>query len=185
MKLIIQLFFLQAVFFDGQAQTLDSCEMVSQNNQIGGLDCAIGFTGNFNVDSYQWLNCDNLFAPFPGDTSEFFSSYHEGSVALEITVGSCVDTSYCYEVCHFGINEQESSQSIQIFPNPSHDVIYFESGNEYFHRMEILDIYGNMIDFNLQLNEQSTFDVSTYNNGIYFIRIYSDQVVKLGRFEKL
>lgn len=84
----------------------DTCQYVANNNNIGGLDCAMGSLAPYQADSYQWLNCDSLFAPFPNDTNYYYSgattSIH---VALVVNYLGCIDTSYCQYVCSWGIEE--------------------------------------------------------------------------------
>jgi Secretion system C-terminal sorting domain len=56
------------------------------------------FTGySQSADSYQWLNCNNGYLPVEGETNQNFYPTSTGSYALEITSGTCKDTSTCYE----------------------------------------------------------------------------------------
>ena len=87
------------------AQTQDTCVYISQQNQLGGLDCALGSIAPYTADSYQWLNCDNSFSPITGQTSSYYSGASSVNVALEVTYLGCVDTSECYHVCTVGIEE--------------------------------------------------------------------------------
>lgn len=84
----------------------DTCAYVSQNYSLGGLDCAWGVYGsNFPIDSYQWVNCDDMYAPFVGDTNEFYQSSYDGNIAVIIEMQGCIDTSFCYDICSWGIEE--------------------------------------------------------------------------------
>lgn len=84
----------------------DSCAFVSQNYGLGGLDCSWGvLSSNFPIDSYQWVNCDDLYSPFIGDTNEMYSSSYDGNVAVIIEMLGCVDTSFCNDICYWGIDE--------------------------------------------------------------------------------
>lgn len=89
----------------------DTCAYVSQNYSLGGLDCAWGvYQSNFPIDSYQWVNCDDLYSPFAGDTNEFYQSIYDGNVAVIIEMQGCIDTSFCYDICSWGIEEISITQ---------------------------------------------------------------------------
>ena len=106
MKKIYSLLLFASMCFSGQAQITDTCDFVSQNYDLGGLDCAWGvYTSNFPIDSYQWVNCDDQYSPFVDDTSSFYQSTYSGNVAVIIEGWGCIDTSFCYDVCNLGIEE--------------------------------------------------------------------------------
>jgi len=99
---------------------LDTCDYIDENNVIGGLDCAAVSDAPYTADSYQWLNCDSSFAAFPNDTLSYYqSNYSSGWIALEVTAAGCVDTSDCYFVCTWDVEElqQEQKELIMIFDN--------------------------------------------------------------------
>lgn len=88
------------------SQITDTCEYVSQSYDLGGLDCAWGVLySDFTIDSYQWVNCDANYTPFVNDTSEFYQSSYDGNVAVIIEAFGCTDTSYCHDICVWGIEE--------------------------------------------------------------------------------
>jgi hypothetical protein len=88
------------------SQISDTCEYVSQNYALGGLDCAWGvYYSDFTIDSYQWVNCDANYTPFVNDTSAFYQSSYDGNVAVIIDALGCTDTSYCNDICVWGIEE--------------------------------------------------------------------------------
>lgn len=90
--------------------TQDTCVYVSQQNQIGGLDCTLLSTAQYTADSYQWLNCDSSYTEITGQTSGGYSGPTSINVALEVTYLGCVDTSYCHPTCSIGIKELKSKQ---------------------------------------------------------------------------
>jgi len=92
------------------SQDPDTCEYVANNNQIGGLDCAMGSLASYQADSYQWLNCDDAFAPFENETNSYYSGAQTSvNVALVVSYQGCVDTSDCNYVCSWGIEENVST----------------------------------------------------------------------------
>ena len=87
------------------SQAMALCDSIAMYNNLGGLDCALLSIAPYTADSYQWLNCDDSYAPFPDDTTDFLMNNYNGNVALEVTVGACIDTSYCQYHCMWGIDE--------------------------------------------------------------------------------
>lgn len=84
---------------------IDTCAYVSSSYTIGGLDCHMGVFGISEIESYQWVNCDDSYSPFLGDTLEYYTSSYGGNVAVIIYAFGCADTSYCQDVCFYGIDE--------------------------------------------------------------------------------
>ncbi|MDA7762448.1 hypothetical protein N8927_04595 [Crocinitomicaceae bacterium] len=59
--------------------------------------------------AYQWLDCDENYAPIEGATDMVFTATQNGSYALEITFNECSDTSECYIIDFVGISELNST----------------------------------------------------------------------------
>lgn len=58
--------------------------------------------------SYQWLDCQQNFAPIAAETSAFFTPSQSGSYAVVVSLNGCADTSDCYTVALTGLeNHQE------------------------------------------------------------------------------
>lgn len=110
MKTLYTLISMLTLSFTSLSQIQDTCEYVDQNNDIGGLDCFVGSNAPFTADSYQWLNCDNSYAPIPGQTNWDYSGTTSITVALELTYLGCVDTSYCYYACTWALDELNASE---------------------------------------------------------------------------
>jgi len=104
MKTIYLTTLLLAFHFSAFSKSTDTCDYVAQQNNIGGLDCAMGSFAPFTADSYQWLLCDSLI-PVPGATNQYYSGASSVYVALVISYLGCVDTSDCQYVCTWGLEE--------------------------------------------------------------------------------
>lgn len=57
------------------------------------------FTANQDSATYQWLDCDNNYAPILNDTNRTFSSTIYGNIAVEINRHGCIDTTTCITNC--------------------------------------------------------------------------------------
>lgn len=111
MKTLFSIILLATVHFSYYSQISDTCEYVSQNYSLGGLYCSWGvLSSEFPIDAYQWVNCDDMYEPFVGDTIDLYQSSYNGNVALIIEALGCVDTSYCHNMCTWGIKEHSISK---------------------------------------------------------------------------
>jgi hypothetical protein len=112
MKTILTITILATLSFSSYSQITDTCEYVSENYSLGGLDCAMGILPKgFPIDSYQWVNCDNMYSHFIDDTTSQYQSSYSGNIAVIFEAWGCIDTSYCQEVCQWSVEEIEESTS--------------------------------------------------------------------------
>ena len=123
--------------------------------------------------TYQWLDCNNNYAPIPGETNQIFTATANGSYAVEVTQNGCVDTSACEQVNNVGINEINSS--ITLHPNPTTGVVELQGINGSF-KVDVYDYAGKY----LKSTRRSTIDLSDYPSGIYFFKVaYGDKTEEL------
>lgn len=57
------------------------------------------------VAAYQWVDCDNAFAPISGEVNQSFEATTTGNYAVEITINGCMTTSACELIDFTGIEE--------------------------------------------------------------------------------
>lgn len=78
---------------------------------------------------------------------------------------------YAAANCLTGINENESSALIQLYPNPANASIHIASDKE-FEKVEILDVLSRSINvYSVNKTRDFDLDLSALPNGVYFIRI--------------
>jgi hypothetical protein len=123
--------------------------------------------------TYQWLDCDNNYAPILGETNQSFTATANGSYAVEVTQNGCVDTSTCEQVNNVGINEINSS--ITLHPNPTTGIIELQVISSSF-KVDVYDYAGKC----LNSTSRSTIDLSDYPSGIYLLKVtYGDKTEEL------
>lgn len=77
-------------------------------------------TANESGASYQWIDCNNSFAPLVGETGQSFTAINNGNYAVIVNNGLCTDTSACVLINSVGLNAlQDLSNEIKIYPNPN------------------------------------------------------------------
>jgi len=123
--------------------------------------------------TYQWLDCDNNYAPILGETNQSFTATANGSYAVEVTQNGCVDTSTCEQVNNVGINEINSR--ITLHPNPTTGILELQGISSSF-KVDVYDYAGKC----LNSTSRSTIDLSDYPSGIYLLKVaYGDKTEEL------
>ncbi len=78
--------------------------------------------------SYQWLDCENGFAPIPGATAQMFKPEQSGMYAVIIAnQQGCVDTSGCLDVSVNTSIDGLYSSDFFIYPNPVSDQVFIRT----------------------------------------------------------
>jgi uncharacterized delta-60 repeat protein len=125
---------------------------------------------------YQWLDCDDGYAPISGETSQTFTPEANGNYAVVITKDGCTNTSACTEVISVSTNEYKLSKT-SIYPNPTSGnftIVTDLIGKHY----NITDYLGKMITQGTINQTQMDLDLSNAINGVYLIQI-EEYVYKL------
>ncbi len=138
-------------------------------------------SANQNGATYQWLNCDSNNVVIVGATAQSFIPTATGNYAVELTVGTCVDTSACVNVIITGI-EELTSTGIKIYPNPINDNIVIEfgdnpspSGRLGGASVNIVNIEGKVVYSNAAVNSNKlTIDAAAWSKGVYFVTVIND-----------
>lgn len=115
-------------------------------NVVSDLSTTINgatITANNDSATYQWLDCDNNFAPISGATAKSFTATTNGNYAVELTENGCVDTSACVNINNVDLNELDFSETFQLYPNPTNGTFTIEFNSTQDHiEMVIVDAVG-------------------------------------------
>ena len=137
-------------------------------------------TANATGASYQWLDCDNANAIITGETGVSYTATANGNYAVEITLGSCIDTSACENVTGIGVSEIEN-KVISIYPNPTKDLIIVDFGNIKGNvNYTLTSVEGKVVyqENNVSDNKVSV-DISNNSKGIYFLKVEANNQYKV------
>jgi dienelactone hydrolase len=88
-------------------------------------------TSNQNGAVYKWLDCDSGNAMIPTETNQAYTATSNGNYAVEVTVGSCIDTSSCISIITVEIIENTFCNSLTIYPNPTAGNFSIDLGESY------------------------------------------------------
>lgn len=128
--------------------------------------------------TYEWLDCNNGYAPIAGETNQSFTVSANGSYAMKISENGCVDTSSCYTFTSAEISESLTSL-FDVYPNPANDelVVQFNifAGNGY---LVLTDLHGRkLLSEPVSGNISKTLDISQFANGIYQLSLINGEQI--------
>lgn len=137
-----------------------------------------GINDSILIDSVYLYNCTTNQTVMGMPLNAFNGSISPtvtGNYAIIYTYkGGCSDTTECKAITitpnTTGEEEIVSFNNIRIYPNPARELIYIRGINESLN-YQIFDITGKLV-INGKLNNDSEYiNVSTLNNGVYFIKV--------------
>lgn len=88
-----------------------------------------------------------------------------------------------FKIKTIGIDEIDLTNSVAVFPNPASSILKIRSTVP-FKTIEILNITGQVIYTNSWTNENMDIDVSSFNSGLYFIRMKGAEGIVNKKFIK-
>lgn len=118
--------------------------------------------------TYQWVDCNNAFAPISGETNRIYTPSASGNYAVIVNKSSCVDTSACLVFNLVGIHDPSSA--VFIYPNPVSRELYL-TGFTDVTRIEIYNALGVKVK---SYNEfKQNIAMGDLPDGMYSIHIES------------
>lgn len=132
-------------------------------------------TANNTSAAYQWLDCDNNFAPINGETGQSFSPTSSGNYAVELRENGCVDTSACVSITSVSNDEIDLAQRIALYPNPTTGEVIIHLGETAQDlQVRVWNAMGQEL-VNKHLSGTPLVDIELNGNaGLYLIEIIAD-----------
>ena len=170
--------------------TINGCDSIyTLHLNVNFVDISVTHSGvtitaNSTADAYQWLNCDNGFAPINGEINQSFTATANGNYAVKITQGLCTDTSICIAITNVGIKVAEGNQTIKVYPNPVRNELIIEmEGNKDKLNFEILNSIGQVV-FNGKLIEKTIIETTNFTPGVYLIKLENGKTYEFKKIVK-
>lgn len=143
--------------------TIDTVDTSLSNNSPNLLANAQGAT-------FQWIDCDSMYAPIIGDTNSGFTAESNGYYAVVIDQSGCIDTSACVLVNNIGLEEYMIDQPY-IYPNPGRGSYTIDIGELVEPELIIHSSNGKLIYRKEHITDQ-TFEFNMDEaEGIYFVEL--------------
>ena len=144
---------------------------------------------------YQWYygNTATSLTPITGAMAQQYVAPQSGYYAVVISDSNgCSDTSEVLQHWMVGIGNIDAGNSLELFPNPSGNTLYYKIVNsgvkEECKLVEVLSMTGKkMISISPPIEPEEKYialDLTTLDAGIYFLKIILDKEVVMAKFEK-
>jgi hypothetical protein len=83
-------------------------------------------------------------------------------------------------------NENLSDLNIQVFPNPTSDILNIKMENQASAQLTIFDIYGKKVLEKMEVNQSEIqLSTSSFSQGVYFLRIEMEGKELVKKFIKM
>jgi len=132
--------------------------------------------------AYQWIDCDNSFAPISGETNQSFTATANGSYAVIVTDGACSDTSDCVVISTIGLNEFNSS-AISAYPNPVNDVLTIQVEAQRFN-VTVFNLEGKVLATYTNVDTKLEMNTESWSKGIYTVIVSNESASKAMKIVK-
>jgi len=160
---------------NGASNGCDS--IILLNLTIENIDQSIIFLGNelgANERNavYQWLDCSNNYSIIPNAINQIYRPTTSGSYAVELRKNGCIDTSACYPITVVGVDENQLSNNLAVFPNPTNSNVTLSIGGMYgAFTTQVYNVHGMLINESAH-NSTNQVEVELgASEGIYFIHL--------------
>ncbi|MFT6802515.1 MAG: hypothetical protein ACJA2N_001703 [Salibacteraceae bacterium] len=133
--------------------------------------------------SYQWLDCNNNMDPVIGATDSVFVPGQKGQYAVQISLGSCIDVSSCFETWPVGIENNELL-GISLYPNPTSDILNIDKGSNTSLEITITNSAGAVVHQSNTQDQITSINMAQMATGIYVVTLKNELGVKVERVVK-
>ncbi|MBX2979448.1 MAG: SBBP repeat-containing protein [Flavobacteriales bacterium] len=121
--------------------------------------------------AYQWLDCDNSFAPITGETDQSYSPAQNGNYAVAVTLNGCTVQSACVEVLNTSVQGLEQG-ALRVYPNPAAHQLTLDGAGP-LGEVFVLDMQGRLVHSVRTAQERIILDVEAWAPGAYVLRVGS------------
>lgn len=163
----------------------NSCGSITSNSidiTVNTVDTAVmvgnaSLLANATNATYQWLLCNGTYSSIAGETNQTFQpTMLSAFYAVAVTQNGCSDTSSCHLFVYTDIASRNiiSNTEVSIYPNPATNSISILGLQN--QKVIISNNLGEILfsKYIAKVNEYSmpeTIDVSSFSEGIYFVRL--------------
>ncbi|HNT19496.1 MAG TPA: T9SS type A sorting domain-containing protein [Saprospiraceae bacterium] len=133
--------------------------------------------------AYQWVSCPGL-VPLEGQSSVSFMPEDHGLYAVILSKNGCVDTSSCLGRLTVSNRDVPENKKIKIWPVPGRGIFQIQTDGALLSgrtSIEITNLQGKTV-FKGPLTQ--SIDLSTQPDGIYFIRVFYGNQVRVNKIIK-
>lgn len=129
-------------------------------------------TADASNASYQWLDCNQNYAPLPGETAQQFTAVTDGLYAVRVSNGTCTDTSACIPMVNVALDETSGSWR-SIWPNPCSDILHIRTSSVVA-QGSIYDLQGRLRDAFFPAADDWSVPVHHLPAGMYLLELITE-----------
>ncbi|PWH86060.1 T9SS type A sorting domain-containing protein [Brumimicrobium oceani] len=128
-------------------------------------------TANNSDATYQWVDCNNNYAPIVNETSQVFNVTQDGDYAVIVSSNTtnCVDTSTCINIANASVNNNFNESSLKLYPNPNNGSFTIDIDREA--EVAVYNSVGRKILTKQLKIGQNSINFENIANGIYYLNI--------------
>ena len=125
---------------------------------------------------YKWIKCPQLTSIAGAINPSYTPITLTGAYACVITINGCKDTTDCISVDQTGLENINLSSYVEVYPNPTTDVLNVESNSFGILEYKVLDLNGRVIAKELMLGSTNKLNLSTVNfeRGTYILELSTE-----------
>lgn len=128
---------------------------------------------------YQWLDCDNGYAPIVGETNQNFTATSNGNFAVEVIENGCVDTSTCINVTGIWVAESDLNEpQVSVYPNPTNGNLTVDLHEINSAEIIIIDMLGREVNRVAVSGDQLVILDLDGPAGVYFVEVVRSSGVR-------
>ena len=136
--------------------------------------------------TYRWIDCNDHERVLNENLNFTFSPTENGSYAVIISKGNCVDTSDCLEISNVGIEQINMGKITTVYPNPAdREFVVVFSERQPTGYIELFDAMGRLVDTYPVMNiSKMTINIENLIPGQYTGRYITKSKVQRFKLSK-
>jgi len=163
---------------------LTTLPLPSINTAISGNQICLGESATLTANgasTYEWVS-NNVF--IQGATAVVTPNQSTSYVVTGTDANGCSNTAnvtISVQGC-VGLKEAVAGAGFVVYPNPNSGEFTIEFGNAANKQIEVLDITGRVVAKNTSNDQKVNFNLNTLANGVYYVKVVSNnssEVVKI------
>ncbi|MEQ6123988.1 aryl-sulfate sulfotransferase [Pseudotenacibaculum sp. MALMAid0570] len=109
-----------------------------------------------------------------------YAMNYVGFTGRDLTPGNPIETNFNLDPCNTLSNDEASFSAVRVYPNPVEGSIHIQSTLE-IDRIEVYNVLGKKVGVKYQT---TSFDMSSFNQGIYILKMYSGEKIETRKIIK-
>lgn len=128
--------------------------------------------GNIEGLLMDWRSYTMAMDPMPNVRLRCYE-YNEECLYSDFSFNESIDD--CYTPLYTGLEENQIQNNISLYPNPTKERVYINTSIP-IKQMTICNLLGQEIQKYNNLETTSSINISGLNEGVYFVKIYTEKV---------